>query len=183
MNKCPFIRDQMDKQESLSRGTRGGLFTDQRPFLVFVSITFLSQMKILDFFCFHFWLVPSFLMVSYLLPSTGFPCARQQYRVSPVVLARVVSCCPRGGEEWTAFLVTSCLRVWGCLVQVSLVWLWWSFVVAGFSTMECELQGKAVGPAAFSLYGTASWYNNNCIQIHSAVWHTSRMFAVNMRLN
>lgn len=111
MNKCPFIRDQMDKQESLSQGSPGGLCTDQRPFLVFVSqFTFLSQMKILDFFCFHFWLVPSFLMVSYLLPSTGFPCAGQHYRLSPVVLARVVSCCPWGGEEWTGFFVASCLK-------------------------------------------------------------------------
>lgn len=81
MNKSPFIRDEMDKQESLSQGSEGGVLTDQHPLLVFVSqFTFLSQMKILDFFCFHFWLVHSFLMVSHLLPSTGFPCARQQCR-------------------------------------------------------------------------------------------------------
>lgn len=105
MNKSPFIRDQMDKQESLSQGSQGGLFTDQHPFLVFVSqLTFLLQMKILDFFCSHFWLVHSSLMVLYLLPFTGFACARQQYRPSPVILTRVVSW---GGEKWTGFSVIS----------------------------------------------------------------------------
>lgn len=152
MSKSPFIRDEMDKQESLSQGNEGGLLTDQHPFLFFVSqLSFLSQMKILDFFCFHFWLVHSFLMVSYLLPSTGFPYARQQYRPNLVIRARVVSCCPWGGEEWTGFFVASCLKGWGCSVQVPLVWLWWSFIVAGFSTVEHELQGKAVSPAAFFL--------------------------------
>lgn len=91
----------MDKQETLSQGSQGGLFTAEHPFLVFVSqFPFLSQMKISDFFCFHFWLFHPFFMVFDLLPSTGFPCARQQYRLSPVILARVVSCCPCGGEEW-----------------------------------------------------------------------------------
>lgn len=37
MNKSPFIRDEMDKQESLSQGSEGGLLTDQHPFLFFVS--------------------------------------------------------------------------------------------------------------------------------------------------
>lgn len=38
----------MDKQESLSQGSEGGLLTDLHPFLFFVSqLTFLSQMKIL----------------------------------------------------------------------------------------------------------------------------------------
>lgn len=171
----------MDQQESLSQGSEGGLLTDGHPFLLFVSqFTLLSQMKILDFFCFHFWLVHSFLMVSYLLPSSGFLCARQQHRPSAVIHARVVSCCSWGGEEWTGFFVTSCLKGWGCPVQVSLVWLWWSFVVLAFlrRNMSCKVKQPAQLPSP-----CMNWYNNNCIQIHSAVWHTSRMFAVNMRLN
>lgn len=69
MNKSSFIRDQMDKQESLSQGSEG----DQHPFLFFVSqFTFLLQMKILDFFCFHFWLVPSFLMFLTCCPLQAF---------------------------------------------------------------------------------------------------------------
>lgn len=73
MNKSSFIRDKMDKQESLSQGSEGGLLTDQHPFLLFVrQLTFLPQMKILDFFCFHFWLVHSFLMFLTCCPLQAF---------------------------------------------------------------------------------------------------------------
>lgn len=115
-------------------------------------INILSYFLLASLHFFHRWrfwissvsiLVGSlFFNVSYLLPSTGFHCARQQYRQIPVIRARVVSCCPGGGVDRVLcnFLPSGvfCVlyRCLLCPVQVSLVWLCWSFVVASFSTME-----------------------------------------------